>query len=79
MPVTGYGGALKTKSSTTSSRDAAPLGIAPLTIFAILAFVLHVASGVMLDRSHAGTMAVLADETSAAADARSPRPPLPYD
>jgi hypothetical protein len=79
-PVTRYAGTPKAKSLTTSSRDVAPLSITSLTIIAILALVLHVAGGVMLDRSHAGTaMAVPDDETNRSADARSPEPPLPYD
>jgi hypothetical protein len=79
-PVIGHAGTPKAKSLTISSLDAAPLSITSLTIIAILALVLHVAGGVMLDRSHAGTaMAAPDDETNFVADARTPEPPLPYD
>ena len=76
---TRYTGTLKAKSHTISSLDAAPLSITSLTTIAILALVLHVAGGVMLDRSHARTATVVADEDLAwVGDARS-KEPLPYD
>jgi len=52
----------------------------PLAIAAILALMLHVASGVMLDRSHASQIAgALDDCASCPAAVSSPQPSLPYD
>ena len=57
-----------------------PLGLTPLAIAAILALVLHIASGVMLDRSHASPVgAALDDCVTCPAEARPPQPSLPYD
>jgi hypothetical protein len=65
--------------------DARPPSITPLATIAILAFVLHLAMGAVLDRSHAGpTIASAAvgasdDETRCAAEAKPPEPVLPHD
>ena len=63
-----------------STPEARPLGFTPLAIAAILALVLHVASGVMLDRSHARPMAAAFDDcVTCPAEASPPQPSLPYD
>jgi hypothetical protein len=64
--------------------DARLLGIAPLGVIAFLAFVLHLAAGAVLDRSHASQLAPAAvgvadDEAICAAEAKPPEPALPYD
>jgi hypothetical protein len=60
--------------------DATSLGLTPLAIAAILALVLHVASGVMLDRSHASQAGAALDEAIACVtEASPPQPSLPYD
>jgi hypothetical protein len=64
-------------------RSSAP-SIGPLAIAAALALVLHIASGVMLDRSHASpaiapAFAGLDDEAMCPAQVRQPEPSLPYD
>jgi hypothetical protein len=72
-----------TEAPTTS--DARPPSITPLAIIAILAFVLHLAMGAVLDRSHASPIMASAsvgasdDETRCAAEAKPPEPVLPYD
>ena len=67
-------------ASGINSPDATSLGLAPLAIAAFLALVLHVASGVLLDRSHAGSAGVALDEAvTCAAAASPPQPSLPYD
>jgi hypothetical protein len=56
------------------------LGLTPLAIAAILALVLHVASGIMLDRSHASpTAAALDDSVTCPVETSPPQPSLPYD
>jgi hypothetical protein len=63
-----------------STPEARPLGLTPLTIAAILALVLHLASGVMLDRSHASPVnAALEDGVTCPTEASPPQPSLPYD
>jgi hypothetical protein len=60
--------------------DAISPSLVPLAIIAILALILHVASGVVLDRSHAGaTGAALDDAVTCAAEMSPPQPSLPYD
>ena len=60
--------------------DATSLGLTPLAIAAILALILHVASGIMLDRSHARPAAAALDEgVTCPAEAATPQPSLPYD
>jgi hypothetical protein len=64
--------------------EAHPLSIAPLAIIASLAFVLHLAAGAVLDRSHASQFAPAAvggvgDEALCTAEAKLPEPVLPYD
>ena len=59
--------------------DATSLGLTPLAIAAILALVLHVAAGVMLDRSHASPMAALEDCVTCPAEATPLQSSLPYD
>jgi hypothetical protein len=60
--------------------DSPSLGLTPLAIAAILALVLHVAGGVMLDRSHASPMAAAFDDcVTCPAEASPPQPSLSYD
>jgi hypothetical protein len=60
--------------------EATSLGLTPLAIAAILALVLHVASGIMLDRSHASQAGTVLDEAIACVtEASPPQPSLPYD
>jgi hypothetical protein len=66
--------------SGINSPDATSLDLTPLAIAAILALVLHVASGVMLDRSHASPVgAALDDGVTCPTEASPPQPSLPYD
>ena len=68
------------KINLPNSSNATSLGLTPLAIAAILALVLHVASGVMLDRSHARpTSAASVDTATCPAEASPPQPSLPYD
>jgi hypothetical protein len=60
--------------------------VSPLTIAAMIAFViLHLVSGVLLERSHASptvepsAFAALDDEAKCPAEVKQPEPPLPYD
>jgi hypothetical protein len=60
--------------------------VSPLTIGAMIAFViLHLVSGVLLERSHASptvepsAFAALDDEAKCPAEVKQPEPPLPYD
>jgi hypothetical protein len=63
-----------------SSHEARPQSLTPLAIVAILALVLHVASGIVLDRSHASPAGAVLDDAVTCADGMSPpQPPLPYD
>ena len=63
-----------------NSPEATSLGLTPLAIAAILALALHVASGVMLDRSHAGPLTTtLVDCVTCPAETSPPQPSLPYD
>jgi hypothetical protein len=63
-----------------NSPDATSLGLTPLVIAAVLALVLHVASGVMLDRSHASPAATALDAgVTCATEIATPQPSLPYD
>jgi len=60
--------------------EARPLKLAPLVIIAVLTLVLHVAAGIVLDRSHAGpAAAALDDAVTCPAGAQLPPPSLPYD
>jgi hypothetical protein len=61
------------------------LSVSPLTIAAVIAFViLHLVSGVLLERSHASptvepsAFAALDDEAKCPAEVKQPEP-LPYD
>jgi hypothetical protein len=61
-------------------------GVSPLTIAATIAFViLHLVSGVMLERSHASptveasALSALDDDAKCPAEVKQPEPPLPYD
>ena len=63
-----------------------PLRVGPLTVAATIAFVvLHLVSGVLLERSHASpavepsAFAALDDEARCPAEMPEPRPALPYD
>jgi hypothetical protein len=67
-------------------RDINPLRISPLAVAATLLFVvLHLVSGVMLERSHArpaiepAALAALDDEATCPAEARRREPSLPND
>jgi hypothetical protein len=60
--------------------DASPPSITPLAIIAIVAFVLHLAAGAVLDRSHARQLAPVAGGGPiCCAEAMPPEPVLPYD
>ena len=66
--------------SEINSPEATSLGLTPLAIAAILALILHLASGVMLDRSHASPIgAALDDVVTCPTEASPPQPSLPYD
>ena len=79
-PTIGPAGAPQTALPVVNTPDATSLGPTPLAIAAILALVLHVAAGVMLDRSHASPMAAAFDDcVTCPAEATSPQPSLPYD
>jgi hypothetical protein len=71
-------------SASAIGHSKAP-SIRPLAIAAALALVLHIASGVLLDRSHASPViepagfADLDDEAKCPAEVRQPAPSLPYD
>jgi hypothetical protein len=66
--------------SVISSPDAISFGATPLAFAAILALVLHVASGVLLDRSHASSASVaLGEAVTCPTETSSPQPSLPYD
>lgn len=60
-------------------------GVGPLAIAAALALVLHLVSGMMLDRSHASpgaepaTSAASDDQAMCATETIRPEPSLPYD
>jgi hypothetical protein len=63
-----------------------PLRVSPPTVAATIAFVvLHLVSGVLLERSHASpaaepsAFAALDDEAKCSAEIPEPRPALPYD
>jgi hypothetical protein len=65
--------------SRTSTREATSLSLVPLAIAAGLAVVLHVASGIMLDRSHAGPAGAALDAAIAGVAESPPQPSVPYD
>jgi len=73
-------GESQTLLSGTSPHEARPLNLTPLIIIAVLTLVLHVATGIALDRSHASPMGVALDEAvTCAAWTKPPQPALPYD
>ncbi len=79
-PTIGPAGAPRTALPVVNTPDATSLGLTPLAIAAILALVLHVAAGVMLDRSHASPMAAALDDcVTCPAEPSPPQPSLPYD
>lgn len=79
-PALEAAGTPQTALPEVNTPDATSLGLTPLAIAAILALVLHVASGVMLDRSHASPMAAALDDcVTCPAEASPPQPSLPYD
>jgi hypothetical protein len=66
--------------SGINSHEARPLNLTPLVIIAVLTLVLHVATGIVLDRSHASPAEVaLDDAVTCPAGAKLPQPALPYD
>ena len=69
------------KAARTS--DARSLSITPLATIGILAFVLHLAAGAVLDRSHASQIApaevVAAGDEILCTPETKPREPLLYD
>ena len=78
--VTGTPAVILPKIDLPNSSDATSLGLTPLAVAAFLALALHVASGVMLDRSHASPMAAALDDCVACpAETSPPQPSLPYD
>jgi hypothetical protein len=69
-----------TPPAALNTPEATSFGLTPLAIAAILALVLHVAAGVMLDRSHASPMAAAFDDcVTCPAETSPPQPSLPYD
>ena len=79
-PLIEQAGTTQAVPSGTNSPDATALGLTPLAIAGILTLILHVASGVMLDRSHASPVATALDEAATCpAEASPPQPSLPYD
>ena len=79
-PTIGTAATPSTILPATNSRDATPLGLTPLAIIAILALVLHVASGIVFDRSHASPAGAALDDAVTCAAQTSPlQPSLPYD
>jgi hypothetical protein len=63
-----------------NSRDVALPSPAPLVIVAVLAFILHVAGGAALDRSHASSaLGAVEDGMRCPAKAMPAEPSLPYD
>ena len=79
-PLIEQAGTPQTVPSGINSLDATVLGLTPLAIAAVLALVLHVASGVMLDRSHASPIGAAVDDcVTCQAETSAPRPSLPYD
>ena len=79
-PMIEAAGTPQTALPGVNSSDATSLGLTPLAVAAILALVLHVASGVMLDRSHTSPMAAARDDAvTCPAEASPPQPSLPYD
>lgn len=72
--------ARRAEAPGTNSRDSAPLGIAALTIIAVLVVVLHVAGGDLLGRSHAhASVAAQGDEANCKGDVTPPASALPFD
>ena len=79
-PTIGPAGAPQTALPVVNTPDATSLSLTPLAIAAVLALVLHVASGVMLDRSHASPIAAALDDcVTCPAEASPPQPSLSYD
>ena len=73
-------GGSQTLLSGISPREARPLKLTPLVIIAVLTLVLHVATGIVLDRSHASPVGAALDEAvTCAAWTKPPQPALPYD
>jgi hypothetical protein len=63
-----------------NSREETPLSLAALTVVAILVLVIHLASGEIIDRSHANSLIVPpADEFNCPVDAKPPELSLPFD
>jgi hypothetical protein len=69
----------------TITPDSTPPRFVPLVLIVILAFVLHLAGGAMLDQSHASpsfgpaASAALDDETGCTTEPPHKAPALPYD
>ena len=68
----------------TRAPDVTSLSLTPLAIIAVLAFVLHLAGGMMLYRSQASGMigagsVVVDDEVGCAVEPRQTERSLPYD
>jgi hypothetical protein len=79
-PTIGAAGTAPDILPKINSPDATSLGLTPLAIAGILALILHVASGVMLDRSHASPAAAAFDDgVTCATEIAAPQRPLPYD
>jgi hypothetical protein len=62
----------------TNSPDAASPSLTPLVVIAILVLLLHVATGIMLDRSHIRPADAGLDD-AIELPAVTPPQPLPYD
>ena len=78
-PTVGRGES-QTLLSGISLPEARPLKLAPLVIIAVLTLVLHVATGIVFDRSHSGPANAALEDAVTCPAATMPQPPsLPYD
>lgn len=80
VPTVGPAGTPLAELPEVNTLDTNSLGLTPLAIAAILALVLHVAAGVMLDRSHASPATTAFENcVTCPAEASPSQPSLPYD
>ena len=79
LPAIEPAGMQRAAVSEDDTPDASSFGLMPLAIAGILAFVLHIASGVILERSHTGAVDAALDDGVTCPAEQSPRQALPYD
>jgi len=73
-------GESQTLLSEINPYEARPLNLTPLVVITVLTLVLHVATGIALDRPHAGPSGATLDEAvTCAAWTKPSQPALPYD